>query len=304
MTGIHRLVGILCILFMLTAPLSAQESGSFLLDQGVKTFGTAQYDEALRQFRNIILDSALAEYHGDSYFWIAKAYMALGQYENASKNLEFFLGEYPDNKYHVESLYQRGRLIFLQGEYEKSIQILEDFVSAHPSSVFSANSYFWIGESLYSLGHFEEALAIFEIVVNDYPRSFKVEAAGYRISLIELKERERELLKLLKWSHEEYLRALEAFDRKERSYEQALASYQRSLREIEAGAKTDADLGVLNDKITALQAEIERYKERLADAASQNASQENSTSANADLLDLKARALDLKSYYILWLSAL
>ena len=75
----------------------AQDSGELLVRRAMTTFGQGLYDESLRLFRNIILDSGQSAYHGDSYFWISKSYMALGQYENASKNLEFFLSEYPEN---------------------------------------------------------------------------------------------------------------------------------------------------------------------------------------------------------------
>ena len=78
------------ILFPLVA-VSGQDSGQLLVQRALNTFGQGLYDESLRLFRNVILDSALSTYHGESYFWIAKSYMALAQYENASKNLEFFL---------------------------------------------------------------------------------------------------------------------------------------------------------------------------------------------------------------------
>ena len=287
-----------------TTMLPAQSSGQVQLRQAVSTFGQAQYDQSLRLFRNIILDSSLDLYHGDSYFWIAKSYMALRQYENASKNLEFFLSEYPGHLHFPEGLYQRGRLVFLQGEYEGAIQILEGFITEYPNSSFAANSYYWIGESLYTLGHFDKALKIFDIVVTDFPTSFKVEAAKYRISLIELKERERELLKLLKWSHEEYLGALEEFDRKERSYEQALNAYQRTIREFEAGNTVDPKIDLSEKQVTS-PSEAEVPLELSDDNESSAVESAAPTSAfEADLLQLKETALELKSFYLLWLSAI
>ena len=287
------------------ASISAQSSGQAQMRQAVTTFGQAQYDQSLRLFRNIILDSSLGQYHGDSYFWIAKSYLALKQYEDASRNLEYFLSEYPGNANYPEALYQRGRLLFLQTQYEPAIQALEGFVSKHQDSPFTANSYYWIGEALYSLGHFDEALEIFDIVVKDFPTSFKVEAARYRVSLIELKERERELLKLLKWSHEEYLRALEDFDKRERSYEQALIAYQRTIRGYETGTSDATRVGLLEEQVTSLQQQITSYQAKLAETESAPATAvvEQSTTQGA-LLELKEQALDLKSFYLLWLSAL
>ena len=295
------LVSFLCIPFFM---LYAQNSGELLLNRAKTTFGQGLYDESLRLFRNIILDSDLTDFHGESYFWISKSYMALGQYGNASENLEFFLAEYPENKYYEEGLYQRGRLYFLQGDYETSIQILEDFITGYSNSPFVANAYFWTGESLYALGHFDEALGIFEIVVSDHPTSFKIEAARYRISLIELKERERELLKLLKWSHEEYLRALEQFDRKEREYEQALVVYQRKIREYETESTEDPRITALQEQVADLQKVIENYKSRIASLETQGTAVDSQTPQESKLLELKKKALDLKAYYLVWLSAL
>ncbi len=283
--------------------LAAQNSGEMLLSRAKTTFGQGMYDEALRLFRNVILNSDYSEYHGESYFWIAKSYMALGQYENASENLEFFLSEYPDSAYYEEGLYQRGRLHFLQGNYESAIQILEDFITGYPKSSYAANAHFWIGESLYALGHFDEALELFETVVSNYPRSFKIEAARYRVSLIELKEREQELLKLLRWSHEEYLRALEQFDRKEREYEQAIIAYQKKIREYEAGGSEDPQVASLQQQVTDLQRVVESYKNRIARLESEGVSA-SQTSSDATLLELKEQALELKAYYLVWLRAL
>jgi len=271
------------------------------MQQGVSTFGNGRYDEALRIFREIILDSGLRESHSDAYFWIAKSYMALGQLENASKNLEFFIGEFPDNQHYPESLYQRGRLSFLNSEFEGSIRELKHFIETFPQSPFVANSYFWIGESLYALGQFESALEIFTIVASQYSTSYKVEAARYRISVIELKERERELLKLLKWSHEEYLKALEEFDRKERSYEQALVTYQRTIRDLES-LEFEEQVSAMTQTITELRSQIEDYKIRLAEAESIQAAAAASVSPQKqELLDLKEKALDLQLYYLRWL---
>ncbi len=287
-----------------TYAVSAQDSGELAVRRALATFGQGLYDESLRLFRNIILDSGLTAYHGDSYFWIAKSYMALAQYENSLKNLEFFLSEYPENKNYVEGLYQSGRLDFLRGEYETAILILEDFIKKYPESPFVANSYYWIGESLYSLGNFDKAQRIFEIVVSDYPTSFKIEAARYRISLIELKEREQELLKLLKWSHEEHLRALEEFDQKERGYEQALNAYQRTIRQYESGSTEDPRISALQKQVKDLQKTVQDYSDEIASMRAKTGTAVQQSPKEAKLLELKKQALDLKSYYLVLLSAL
>ena len=297
-----------CVFLLLTTSIFSETWGDLLIKEGIGTFGQAKYDESIRIFREIIVDTGLTENHGDAYFWIAKAYMALGQYDSAGKNLEFFIEEFPENYYFPESLYQKGRLLFLQKDYEACILALHDFINSYPLTPYIANSYFWIGESLYSLGQFSEALQMFTTVVEQFPASFKVEGAQYRISLIELKEREQELLKLLKWSHEEYLKMLEDFQRRERSYEQALASYQRRIAEITSQdkdkqiASLTAEVDKLKRSVSAHESEISALKAQLESATTSNGGTSSSTTEEtgdsaAALDELKKQLQDLQSYY-------
>ena len=123
-----------------------------------------------------------------------------------------------------------------------AIEALNSFIDSHPESPFVANALYWSGESLYSLGRLDAARRVFQSVVSEYPRSFRVEAARYRIALIDLDERETELLELLRWSHEEYLQALDEFERREQAYQEAISSYQQQLSAVQdaqdAGTRT------------------------------------------------------------------
>ena len=274
-----------------------------LLRRGIAQFGTAEYDDSIRAFRDIILDSDLTGYHDEAYFWTAKSYIALGQYSEAEKNLEFFISEFPDSPIRPESLYQRGRLLFLRNEYEASILALEEYISAFGESAFVANSYFWIGEALYCLGHFDRARVIFSIVVDEYPSSFKVEAARYRISLIDLKEREEELLKLIKWSHEEYLQALEDFQRRERSYEQALSAYQRRVADLTSDSNEE-EIASLKETVQSLTLSVSEYRgeaQRLQSQLDRLLSSPFAATiseSESTLIDLKVELLELKSQYL------
>lgn len=250
----------------------AEDPGAVLLQEAIAGFQDSQFNDAILKLRDILLDPDYEQYHGDAYFWIAKSYMALMRLADAERNLEFFLLNYPDSPFYPEANYQKGRLLYLQGEYQAAIQVFQTFVEGFPTSPFIANAYYWSGESLYSLGHFDRAKELFERVVRDFPNSFRVEAARYRISLIELRGREEELLKLLRWSHEEYLDAVERFQRRERTYEEAIESYQRRL----ASLSTDD-----------FRQEIERLSEREEELEEQLAAR------NATIEDLTAQVREL-----------
>ncbi|MBA7639746.1 Cell division coordinator CpoB [subsurface metagenome] len=213
--------------------------------------------------------------------------MAINQLDDAERNLEFFLAGYPEHPDYPEAYYQKGRLLFRQGELESGIQLLQSFINRYPDSPFLPNAYFWIGESLYLLGQLEEAAAVCNKIQLEYPKSFKVEAARYRLSLIEFKKREIELLKLLKWSHEESLKTVEEFQRREKSYEQAIAAYQRRLSYLKQGVDWEKDDELILD--------IEQLKSENAALKDQNEKLQAQVAALKDQIEkLQAQVAALK----------
>ena len=272
------------------------------LREGLGHFREGQYQQAVSSFRGIIFDgdgTAESPVKAEAYYWVARSYMALSMYDEAARNLELFLSSYPDHRLHSEALYQKGRLLLLQGEPENAILLLEQFLKRYPDHDLVANALYWIGESLYSLGRLDEAARVFARVLEEYPRSFKVSDAEYRLSLIEFKKRENELMKLLKWSHEETLRVTEEFERREKAYEQAVAVYQRRLSA--AGQAAQAAAG---SELETLRSENEGLRQRITVLEAQLAGQGAQDSAGAsvyedlerrrELLQAKADALVVK----------
>jgi TolA-binding protein len=257
------------VLIVGTISFSQSRSGNAVLEEGIDYYRRGLYEQAIVNFRNIVLDPAQEAFHGDAFFWLSKSYVVLRQLDDAERSLESYLLNYKDHPSYSEGFYLKGRLLFMQDELESSIQVFQSFISQYPESSFLPNAYFWIGESLFLLGNFDSSIKIFQALLQDYPRSIKIEAAKYRISLIKLKKRENELLKLLKMSHEELLKTLEEFQKKERTYEQAIAAYQKR---IAAMGKADRDAEIkslreqLQDKereIADLKSKVEEYEQRL-----------------------------------------
>jgi TolA-binding protein len=228
------------IIASVSFPVFAQYSENEKLNTGIQYFSSGKYNQSLSAFRDIIIDSSLKSYHPDAYFWIAKSYLALRQLDNAEENLEFFILNFRDNRFYQEALYQKGRLLFLQEDYENCIQESYSFIESYPDSPFAGNAYFWAAESLYALGRLEDAERLYSHVIYYYPSSYKVEAAGYRLSLIEQKYREESLVELLKLTHEEYLKSIEEFQLREKTYESAIDSYQKKLTLPDSGQAQSA----------------------------------------------------------------
>jgi TolA-binding protein len=240
----------IALIALLVSPILAfaQASAVEQLRQGLLLFKQERYQEAAQSFRAVILDTQAGSAGPEAYYWAARSYAALNQLPEAEQNLEHFLASYPGHALYADALYQKGRLLYLQGEAESAIQVLGTYVDSYPDSEFVSSGYFWIAESLYSLGHIDEAARIYGRIVAQYPKSVKLEAARYRISLIEFKEREEQLLKLLQWSHQEALKAVEEFQRREKAYEQAIAVYQKRLTGGGAGGSAQELEALEGDK--------------------------------------------------------
>ncbi|WP_319477144.1 tetratricopeptide repeat protein [Marispirochaeta aestuarii] len=296
-------------LVVLSAPDLAAANLPGEVEQGITAYQDGLYTEALRSFRSVLTDSRLEDYQDDAYFWIGKTYLAQGDYDEATRHLEYFLSSFPDSPLRPEGLYQKGRLLYLQREFESAIQILYSFIQDYPRDVYIANAYFWIGESLYSIGHLEEAEEVFRFIDEKYPSSYKIEAARFRLQLIQFKHRENELVKLLKISHEEYLRAVEEFIQREKAYEQALSEYQKRLAVV-LSEDLQEELDRLTARVKEQQITISELEEQnrllrnqagdTAPVGETSASRISPTDTDVirELLDMKAEALELKEYYL------
>ena len=315
---------LIVILIFISITLFAQNrNGNEIMKSGLNNFSKGNYTEALGDFREIILNNNFESLQGTAYYWISRTYSAQNLLDKAENNLDFFIQNYPDNKLYPDAVYQKGRILFKNNKFDTSIQIFYKFIESYPDHPYVANSYYWIAESLYSLGHLEEAKSIFSMIVREYPNSYKFEASNYKLSLITLKFRENELLKLLKISHEEYLEALVNFQRKEKVYEQSISNYQRKLNAVSSNdqkniiSEMSNELLVKNKSLSDMKAEIEQLnasidnlKEQLSNKTGESAavttkplSSENTTGKVQQLLDSKNTALQLKEFYINWLSS-
>ena len=273
--------------------------GSDLKD-GIDQFRNGQYDRAILLFHNVILDPNAGDQKATAYFLIAKSYLAIGKLDDAERNLEFYLATYPGAPDFEEAVYQKGRLLFLQEEYQNAIQVLQGFIRDYPKSAFVSSAWFWVGESLYGLGMLDDAQGVYQKVIVDFPTSVKVEAAQYKLSLIQMRKKEVELSKLLKWSHEELLRSVEEYQNREKAYVQAIEAYQKRI-----GSTTSDDTRKV---IADLQQQLAQKTDELAKLRAGAAASARSTAApEVDRLErilaAKQQALALKELYLKWLLA-
>lgn len=223
---------IFACLILIVQPVFA---GNALNDEflfGLELFKEARYEQSIRLFQAVLDDPKSDDLHGDASYWLSRSYLESGDLVSSSQYLDDFLMNYSSHGLNIPGRYYKGRILFMQEEYDKSIHYFSSFLTSYPNSPYYANSLFWIGESLYFLGRFDEAGEIYSSLLEKYPRSVKTEASRYRLSLIEYRYREEELLKLLQWSHEEFLKSSGDYEQKEKEFNQALAVYQEKLIEL------------------------------------------------------------------------
>jgi TolA-binding protein len=270
--------------------------GLRLLTQGQDSYQQAKYQDAINSFRELLVNPNFAPYRGDAYFWVAKSLFALNRLDDAARNFEFFITNFKDNGNQPEAAYQRGRILYLQSEYQSAIQAFSKFLEAWPSSSYVPNAYYWTGEALYSMGQLDQAQKMFQIVIQEYPTSYRVEAARYRVALIDLRKREIQLLELLKWSHQENIRNLEEFQKRERVYDEAIQSYQKRITNLST-EDIKEEIRILQQKadtaLTQVDADLTRINElntQLRDAQAQlKVVEQERDAALSQAKDLQAR---------------
>ncbi|MGD0724804.1 MAG: tetratricopeptide repeat protein [Spirochaetia bacterium] len=311
------LVPFLTVFLCLALPLLPAESSNPSSDitDGIDLFRDGQYDKAIQFLRTFLQNSPYDTQKAAAYLLLAKSYIAIGSLNEAEKNLEYYIANYPRAADIQEALYQKGRLLFMQDDFENSLQSLQSFLATYPKSTFVPSAWFWIGESLYGLGRLDEAQSAYQKILTDYPSSVKVEAAQYKVSLIQLTQKEVELARLLKWSHEEFLKSTEEFQAREKTYQQAIEAYQKRL--AGSGATATEDQKTLADLRQALASKTEEANNLAAQLAKTGTSTGTAPAGTAPaapatpeadqlaklqrLLAAEQKALALKEIYLAWL---
>ena len=276
------------------------------LDSGLDAYARSDWSSAILSFRKA---ATASDAGAEPWYWLVMAELSAEKYDVALQDMERFFSSFPDDARVGDILYQKGRVLYLSGNYEQSITTFYQFITKWPDHSMIASAYYWVGECLYAVGRYEEARTVFNLVLEKYPQGIKREAAQYRVALIDQTDKEDELIKLLKISHEESLKIIEDYQRREKTYEQAISTYQKRI----AGMMKDTRLTDLEeqlndeklknsqllDRISVLEAQNDELSKALT-LASPNSQKQGTTSEEARkkaIEELKKKAEDLQSRY-------
>lgn len=286
----------LSVILAATLPLFAIDP----LVSGLDAYAKSDWAGAMLSFRKAATNEPA---NPEPAYWLIMAEISAGEQDIAVEDMRSFLSAFPREARVPDITYQLGRVQFMEGKYEDSITTLYGFLTTWPKHALAGSAYYWIGESLFAVGRFEEARSVFLIVMERYPDTVKREASWYRVSLIDQGAREEELLKLLKTSHEESLRIIEDYQRREKTYEQAITAYQKRVSDL----MKDTRLGELEKEVSSVEtknaeltldiAELEQKNAELVELLSLTGSPSTSEGALSisDLDDAAKRQLILEA---------
>jgi TolA-binding protein len=206
---------------------------------GISLYGIRQWDNAAAAFAEARDAAATDDDRAEAAYWLCVAEDAGGRFESALASLDA-LSHIPGGAARkAEIPYLRGRSFYGLGRYNEAIPQLKSYADSVPADsadniARKSAALYWTGECLYALGQFDKAQDVFSLIVQQYPQSVKYEASRYRIDLIDQKKIEVELLDLLNQTHEESLKTIEEYQRRERVYTQTLIAYQKRIAALEA----------------------------------------------------------------------
>jgi tetratricopeptide (TPR) repeat protein len=270
----------------LVSPGLQAQSLSPRLERGIELYSRAQWRDAAAELRRAQAEAQTPNDQGEALYWIALSELAAGEYEAVIRDLDELLRVNPLGRRSAEVPYEKGRALFHLGQHDPAIVLLSAYAAGTADPARKAQAMYWVGECLFALGRLDDAQDIFSKIIDEYPQSVKYEAASYRLSLINQKKVEGELLRLLQWSHEESLKNVEDYQRRERSYDQAIIAYQKRIADMLRDTRLE-DLETTN-------AEYQRQIEELR-AALQVQSPLAPEDRMTRLLTLKAQAQELRN---------
>ena len=221
-----------------TAQNGNQSDYSRRFNNGTQFYELSRWNEAAVEFRRAQETAGNMNDWSQALYWVILSELANTDYGSALRDMDELQRSAPGSSFNRDMLYHRARVYYNQGFFDEALLLFRHYADSVTDSTREtadrrAAAFFWMGECLYSMGQFDEADNFYSWVITRYPESPKNEAALFKRELIRQKKIEAELLALLQWSHEESLRTSEDYQRKIRTYEYTLNTYQRRIAELQ-----------------------------------------------------------------------
>jgi len=239
---------IFSVMLLIAGISAAQETSQAVylrrFQNGTFLYNSSRWHESAAEFRRAQEISTNISDWSQALYWVILSELAYSDYGSAIRDMDELERTAPVSSFTRDMAYHRGRIYYNQGFFDDALLYFRRYIDSvqdiDPETADRiAAAYFWMGECLFSMMQYDDSLRFYTWVIDKYPDSPKKEISAYRVDLIRQKKIEAELLALLQWSHEESLKSSEDYQRRIRSYEQALNTYQRRIAELSAGQKNE-----------------------------------------------------------------
>ncbi|MDR2597747.1 MAG: hypothetical protein LBC76_10580 [Treponema sp.] len=236
------------VMLLIAGISAAQETSQAVylrrFQNGTQLYNSSRWHEAAAEFRRAQEISTNISDWSQALYWVILSELAYSDYGSAIRDMDELERTAPVSGFTRDMAYHRGRIYYNQGFFDDALLYFRRYIDSvqntDPETADRiAAAYFWMGECLFAMMQYDDSLRFYSWVIDKYSDSPKKEISAYRVDLIRQKKIEAELLALLQWSHEESLKSSEDYQRRIRSYEQALNTYQRRIAELSAGQKTE-----------------------------------------------------------------
>lgn len=183
----------------------------------------------------------------ETYYWLGKAYIRTNNFDEAKKNLEFYIANFKNfGENYEDAYYENAMMYYTEKKYQTAADLFANFLNEFPDSANTDKVCYQIGESLYQLSLYDESLVYFKTVIDNYQTSSCYEAAVFRAKLIESRKNELVLQNLLKWSQEQFLASRDSFIKKEQESLDTIKILNDKIKIMELEAETNGDIAEFN----------------------------------------------------------
>ncbi|MBI5416396.1 tetratricopeptide repeat protein [Candidatus Poribacteria bacterium] len=165
-------------------------------------FKEGNYDQALKDYNNILNIPSAQSVHDYANFMITQTFVMTNKYEEATGKLKDFIKKYQDSLYVNDALEElnflstninnskgmeaffKSRFLFTQGKSDEAIQGFENIIKIYPKSILAEYTYLQIGKIYMETSKFKEAVIALQNLKISVPESALAPFAQDKIASI------------------------------------------------------------------------------------------------------------------------
>ena len=263
--------------------------GQTPLTEAERAYDSGDFITALKLFQGLVENTQGVE-KAEALLGKGKTSFALLDYPKAEAAFDAILKSGPPPSLQSLAEYWRGRVLLTLNHPNAALAQFAASVQTDPQSSEIPNALFWMADASTALGQYEAAGNLYNRLIHGYPYSYKVEAAKYRLAVLDMDARENKLLNVLRWANIEALNAADEYQRREKAYQKEILDLQKKMIE---GAGGEAQAAILLLKKDLAQAQV-----KIEDLEAQLKGKGHDTRETLD--NLREKALSLKAFFLDW----